>query len=345
MDAHPRVHVDLSYLACNDGLERFVRRYGADRVVMATGAPAKDHRAPWFVLEHSDLSDDERRLVGGGTAARLLGLDDVNSTVPSAPTPQAPAIDFHAHIGAWPSSWMPATTHEAVLRSAVRVGIVHSVISHLEGIWVDARHGNERAIAAARQHPEALSVHLVANPHFADHAEVLRDQLADPVVRGIKVHPDTHFCPIDDERYGWIWQLAVETNTPVLSHGFGGSPWSDPSRFGVVAERFPDLRLVIGHSGANIDGFRATIEVAQRHPNLMAEICGSWLTGRWLSTLVRELGAERVLFGTDSCLIDPRYSRGRVESAELSQHDEYLVLVGNAARLLGLSSTPLKPTP
>src|SRR5690606_2503048 len=108
--------------------------------------------------------------------------------------------------------------------------------------------------------------------------------------------------------------------------------------FGRVAERHDNLTLIIGHSGATIEGFRRTIDVARAHPNLLAETCGSWMTGHWLRRLVDALGGHRVLHGTDACLIDPRYGVGRVLGAGLEPGDLNLILCGNARRVLRIPS-------
>lgn len=372
LDRRPRLHVDLSYLAALDGLELFVARYGAGRVLLGTGAPVRDDAAPLFVLERSGLSEADRAMVAGGTAARLLGLSPDASTAephadavvdaalsvparrvgPTHPTgrgptpaePQADAVvddivDAHAHLGSWPSSWLPHPGVDTLLAAYDRTGTAHAVISHLASIWGgDTPAGNAAALEAAAAHPDRLSVWLVANPNRPEDADLLAEQLLSPLVRGFKVHPDTHDCPVDDPRLDWVWRLAVAASVPVLVHGFAGTMHSDPLLFGAVASRYPDLPLIVGHSGATVDGFRRTIEVGQRHPSILAETCGSWMTGRWLGRLVGALGPDRVLHGTDACLIDPRYGVGRVLGAGLSAADQALVLGGNARRVLGLPS-------
>ncbi|WP_053202666.1 amidohydrolase family protein [Jiangella muralis] len=371
MDRRPRLHLDLSYLAALDGLELFAARYGASRLLFGTGAPVRDEAAPSFLLERSGLSADDRAMVAGGTAARLLGLaggvaaqptpaDAVHATlsqparrVGALPAGRGPAtvanragrteypdiVDAHAHLGRWPSSWLPHPEADTLLAAYDRTGTRHAVISHLSAIWGgDTPAGNAAALAAAAAHPDRLSVWLVANPNRPQDAGLLAEQLGSPLVRGFKVHPDTHDCPIDDARYDWVWRLALNASVPVLAHGFAGTTHSDPLLFGHVAARHPGLPLIVGHSGATVDGFRRTIDVGLRYPSILAETCGSWMTGRWLRRLVAALGASRVLHGTDACLIDPRYGVGRVLGAGLDPADLALVLGGNARRVLGLSS-------
>jgi predicted TIM-barrel fold metal-dependent hydrolase len=217
-----------------------------------------------------------------------------------------------------------------------------AIISSMAAIWTgEVRAGNEEAIAAAQQFPGRLYVHAVANPHRPEDAGQLAELLQRDEVRGIKVHPHTHSCRLDDPAYDWIWDLAVEHDMPVLGHSFAGTWHSDPEQFGTVAGRFPQLVLVAGHAGATPAGFRTMATLATRCPNLHAEICGSAMTGWWLRHIVTAFGPDRVLYGTDANLIDARYGLGRVLYAPLNDGERNAILAGNARRLYRLP--PLNP--
>lgn len=343
LDRRARVHVDLSYTASVDGLELLVERYGAQRVLLGTGAPIRDDAAPWFVLDRSELTAVDRAAVSGGNARRLLSQSTIQLTDRAEPATRAASadapraiVDAHGHLGRWPSSWLPRPDAAGLLAALQRTGTVHAVVSHMAALWTDTLTGNDDAIAAAASHPESLSVYVVANPNHPQDEDRLREQLRSPQVRGIKVHPDIHSVPLDDARFRWIWDIAEEHRVAVLAHAFGLTDHSDPYLFAAVAEQRPTLVLLVGHSGATVDGFRRTIEVAQGHPNLIAETCGSWMTGRWVRQLVDALGPERVVHGTDACLIDPRYGVGRVVGADLSTAERAAVLGGNARRIFNL---------
>ena len=56
--------------------------------------------------------------------------------------------------------------------------------------------------------------------------------------------------------------------------------------------------------------------------------------GAIIDALAAEVGAERMLFGTDIPFIDPRYTLGRVALANLSEEELRLILGENMARLL-----------
>ncbi|GAA2785973.1 amidohydrolase family protein [Nonomuraea dietziae] len=176
----------------------------------------------------------------------------------------------------------------------------------------------------AERHPGRFGVWQVYNPHH-------RNRLVTEGVWGVKIHPDVHQCPLDDPRYDPVWELGL----PVLAHGQTDSPWSDPARFAVVAARHPGVPLLMGHTGLWPYGFARAARLAADHPNLYLETCGSKMTGRWIARLAELAGADRVLFGSDSCFLDLRVGYGRIALAPLGEADRALIQGGNLARILG----------
>jgi predicted TIM-barrel fold metal-dependent hydrolase len=51
---------------------------------------------------------------------------------------------------------------------------------------------------------------------------------------------------------------------------------------------------------------------------------------------VNEAGADRVLFGSDMPLMDPRPQIGKIITADISDEAKQLILGDNARRLLGI---------
>ena len=344
MQRHDNIMVDTSYLAANDGLEIITARFGDRRVVFGTGTPRYDAGGAIFRLARSGLKRSTRSAVAATTAGRV-GIASSRRADRLVREPLAElrgVVDAHAHIGRWPSSWVPGPGADTLIKSMDRCSTEIAIISSMDALWTgEVRVGNAAACLAAESYPGRIYVHAVANPHFERDRPYLESLLKRSDVRGIKVHPHTHGCAIDDPRYEWIWELATEYNVPVLGHSFHGTWHSDPVLFGKVALRHPNLTLIVGHSGALPGGFLSTIEAGKRSENMVAEICGSAMTGWWLRRLVDALGPKRVLYGTDATLIDPRYSLGRVAYAPLNETERQLVLSGNARRLYQLNE-PIK---
>lgn len=244
-------------------------------------------------------------------------------------------LDAHAHIGNWGDFYLPEPGAAWLVRQLDRLGVARAGVSHMLGVGIDAREGNQRALAAVEAHPDRLAAWLVADPHDRDAVAVLRDQLAVPGVWGLKLHPSTHLCHIADPRYDGALDLAAEIGCPVLIHTMVGDWTAQPADLPKVADRRPGLPLLMGHSGLVEHGFDASARIVRDHPDVYAELCGSRMTTRWLERIVAIAGAAKVVYGSDASFLDPRVALGRLLYAELSEDDRALVGGGTVARLLG----------
>jgi len=75
-------------------------------------------------------------------------------------------------------------------------------------------------------------------------------------IRGIKIHPDYMETPVDDEKFDAVYRACIENDLFVVSH----SGWDfispdfihcTPERILRVLEKYPELRFVAAHMGAN----------------------------------------------------------------------------------------------
>ncbi|WP_232661297.1 amidohydrolase family protein [Pseudonocardia sp. TRM90224] len=239
-------------------------------------------------------------------------------------------LDAHGHVGSWPDFLIPDPSAEGLLAMMDRVGVTTMGISHLLAVGPDAVAGNRLAMEIARQHPGRFGVWQVYNPH---HRTPLSSTDGSSDLWGVKIHPDVHRCRLDDPRYEPVWQLGQ----PVLAHGQTGSPWSDAEQFATVAARHPDVPLLMGHVGLFPDGFDRAVRLVADLPNVLLEVCGSKMTGRWLARLVGLAGADRVVFGSDACFLDLRIGVGRLLLAPLSDAERAAVGHHNLAQVLGLA--------
>ena len=78
--------------------------------------------------------------------------------------------------------------------------------------------------------------------------------------------------------------------------------------------------------------------MAHAYPNVYLETCSSFRTPGVIEQLVSEVGADRVLFGSDIPLMDPRCQIGKIITADISDDAKRQVLGLNAMKLLGLFS-------
>ena len=121
-----------------------------------------------------------------------------------------------------------------------------------------------------------------------------------------------------------------------------GYPWvSEAAQVGDLARRHPDVTLVMTHGGQiNISGLGQmdAFEVLRRNPNVCMETSGVYRQD-FILDVVNQLGAQRVLFGSNSPRMDMRLEVERVRRADVSETARALMLEGNARRVFRLDSS------
>jgi predicted TIM-barrel fold metal-dependent hydrolase len=131
-------------------------------------------------------------------------------------------------------------------------------------------------------------------------------------------------------------ERAISLNVPILQHTWtvsnGDGPGeSTPLDLVELARRHPRGQFICGHTGGNWElGIRAIRETK----NICAEIAGSDPTSGFTEMAVRELGAERVVYGSDVGGRSFASQIAKVLGAEISDKEKELILGGNLRRLL-----------
>jgi hypothetical protein len=209
------------------------------------------------------------------------------------------------------------------------------------------RRRNEWTCGLAKEHPELVafpSVDPLMDPdEMAAEVERCAGELG---AAGIKLHPaEGRYLPAD-ERMWPVYEKAQALGLPIISHGglFMMTPdvdYTKPSNFAPVLEKFPDLKVVIAHLGHGF--WDEAVELAEKYPNAFfdtsAVISGveqiEILKSDEAAELIRKLGVDRVLFGSDYPWFSPAASLGAVMGLPLTPAEKEKILGENARNILG----------
>ncbi len=187
---------------------------------------------------------------------------------------------------------------------------------------------------------------VVINPNnLPNAAEELIFWVTKKGARGLKLFPSYHhYYPNDPALYP-LYKVAEELKIPVMFHT-GSSlfrvariKYADPIFLDDVALDFPDLKIIMAHSGRGFWYDRAVFLSKIRH-NLFMEISGlpPKKLGEYFTSL--EEVASKVIFGTDWPEV-PSIKANVEEFRQLSLSEEAKerILWHNAASLLGLETS------
>lgn len=244
-------------------------------------------------------------------------------------------VDCHGHLGTFANQHIPfAGRPEPTVAMMDELGMRTACVSHCLGIGPDFRLGNRRACEAAAAHPGRLAVYLAYNPNYAREAGLacLEEHADRPGVVGIKFHTTQHQAVASDERYAPAWEFARGRGMVILSHTWGVA---DIVGIEKMARRFPEVPVIMGHSGGY--EFAAIVEamrVARECANAWLDLTLSGMFEGLVESFVRDVGARKVLFGSDIPFMDPRANLGRVVFARISDRDKELILRENTRELL-----------
>ncbi|MGH8996945.1 MAG: amidohydrolase family protein [Acidimicrobiales bacterium] len=243
-------------------------------------------------------------------------------------------IDAHAHLG---PTGAGGALHDSDAHSLVRImdrcGVHLTMLSSHESISVDSTVGNKRTADAVGQFPQRLLGYLTVNPWQDPEGEIER-WVGDSRFAGIKLHPAMHDYMLDGPRYQPVWDFAAGSGCPVLTHTWHPQEEDDMDILRRTASAHPEVTLLAGHSGGQPQGFEKAIEVARDCPNVLLEVCSSYMRGSVIARMVAELGASRVVFGSDVPFVDLRFSLARTLYAGMSADELLAVMGGNISTLL-----------
>ena len=258
-----------------------------------------------------------------------------------------PAIDVHGHYGAYlrrgdRSDAFHSADGAEVVRRAKEVHIELTIVSPLSALLprfeADAIAGNEEAARVVRETP-GLRQYVVIDPRREETYAQAAAMLAEPQCVGIKIHPEEHGYPIGDHARA-IFEFSARHRAVVLTHSSEQNslaadivPW---------ANELPELKLILAHIGCGWDG-DATHQVRaiqqSRHRNVYADTSSAQsMTPGLIEWAGREIGFDRVLFGTDTPLYHTAMQRARIDHAELSDEIKRRILRKNAEALFELAA-------
>lgn len=137
---------------------------------------------------------------------------------------------------------------------------------------------------------------------------------------GIKLNGAQNTFYLDDEKIAIpLIEAVARLGKPVAFHcGADVGDFTHPFRIGAVARRFPETQFLMVHmGGASFEDYsRTAIEVAKECPNVT--LIGSAIRSIPLIRAIKELGSERVAFGSDTPF-EPMYIEVAKYKAFLAQ--------------------------
>ncbi len=247
--------------------------------------------------------------------------------------------DLHCHLSGVPGR-TPDERMARLVEAADRMGIARLCV-YMGMSWsydpapADFRRQNDEVLQALSHYHDRAFGFVYVNPKHVKEslAEIDRCVRDGPMV-GVKLWVARR---ADAPELDPIVRRATELKAVVFQHTWikitGNLPGeSTPMELAALAARHPDATIICGHTGGDWEqGVRAIR--AQRH--VAADLAGGDPTAGVTEMAVRELGAERVIYGSDVPGRSFASQLAKVLGADVPDAAKRLILAGNLKRLLG----------
>ena len=211
-----------------------------------------------------------------------------------------------------------------------RCHIEQTIVSHSSAITYDFVEGNAE-LAQALQSEDSIWGYIVLNPHYPEQSfDELAKYRDNPKFVGVKLHPEQQAYRLVYRNVLALLDKVAELKLPVLVHTFPGQTQDLCG----IARQFPTIKFIMGHMGG--DNWMAGLEAAADIENLYLEPCCSFPDAGKLEAATRVVGAERIVFGTDSTLLNPAFVLGMLQDAELEDEELNKIASANARAIFNI---------
>ena len=124
---------------------------------------------------------------------------------------------------------------------------------------------------------------------------------------------------------------VIMQHTWFITGGKASPTMSTPSELAELAAKFPDQKFICAHAGGE---WERGIRAVRDSPNVLIETSGFDATAGFIEMGVRELGAERIVFGSHLPSRSLGTELGKIVGADISEKDKFLILGENYRTLL-----------
>jgi len=248
-------------------------------------------------------------------------------------------IDSHMHLGIAPNVLYYNYSDKRVFELQKNFNVKVSICSHCISFY-----------DLSLQIPEIMKVdekfgaffywNLVYNPKIASESlRIIEDNRAKINFAGIKIHPVLHETRIDSKLYEPLWEYATSRDIVISSHTW--SPYTDnpkqfngnPLLFESILQKYPKLKIILGHSGGKINFYPEVINFVSKHENVYMDFSGDTIYPPVFKMVLEKAGKGKILFGTDMPMMDIRYHVASVLSADIEDCDREDIFYNTAAKL------------
>lgn len=349
---HPNMHISFDRLQINEGLEFLYKRGHINQLIFATDAPTMSVGAHRTYIDYADIPDDVKAKIAGGNLVRLLNgqrppkvhtnqsEDILMTAVRNGKPVPVPVIDMHMHMlheginGAGGTGYhMENGGPKGIFKMMERIGCVGGGFMSWNGVVSnDSVQGNKLVKEALDVSPKGFWGLATMSPtHYTQEelAVMIPQVYSDKRIIGMKPY---HFYGMEyhNPAYDIWWEYGSKNGLYALIH----PSRSDLLEVEKLAAKYPNVRWVIAHAGGSYKMADMAIAAMEKYPNVFAELTLTPVPLGVIEYMVAAVGDDRLLYGSDLPMRDPRQQLGWVVFSNLPLESKKRILGENAYKVV-----------
>jgi predicted TIM-barrel fold metal-dependent hydrolase len=240
-----------------------------------------------------------------------------------------PTADYNANLLSYPTLEGKVWGPDEILRLEDQAGIEKAIIVPACQVWPD----NE-GLARAIQGYDRLIGCAIVNPQFGEKAvDELEGCVVEWKIKGLKLMPTFHGYPVHTTVVDPLMRKVRELGIPLTVHS--GSWNAAPLQISVLADRYPEVPIIMEHSGYR--WFLAdALAAAQRSPNIRLGLSIIATETAMVIDIFKAVGPERMLFGSDVPAAYPDLAAEAIRRCKFGKEAEDLIFGGVLSQIYQL---------
>lgn len=229
-------------------------------------------------------------------------------------------IDAHAHIG-YIGGWADVgITDKGLIEQMDKFQIEKSVLCNED---------NDITLSMMKDYPGRIIGAVYVNPLNPATVDSMEHYFGCGF-QAVKLNPLRHAYCADAQILDPVLDKAEKAGVPVCIHS-GHPPYSLPWQIGLLAERHPNVKVMMIHMGHGHGVYiDAALKMARRFPNIWLEMSGMPMPSK-IREAYETVGSDRIMFGTDTPFHDPSVELQKVLVSGVGEEGIQKILYDNAA--------------
>ena len=189
---------------------------------------------------------------------------------------------------------------------------------------------NSKVMAAIQAHPDRFWAFAFINPAH-ENALVAAERLLASGFNGLKLALLQYPVALESKQMLALCELAQARRVPIFFHQGLTPETANPE---LMFRRFPKVNFIIAHAG--VQYFEQVIELARDFANVWLDTSSYFVTVEKLSRLISEVGARKLVFGSDFPVmaLDPGDALKKIMVLRISECERAAILGGNLLEIL-----------